>query len=231
MNQASSLKNYAWWALGFALMMAALYMIFIYAPTEREMGEVQRIFYFHVPLAWIAFLAFFVVFVSSILFLWKREVKWDTLAHSSAEIGVIFTTLVLITGPIWGKPAWGSWWIWEPRLTATLVLWLTYIAYLLVRSYAGEESKGARFAAVLGIAGFVDVPIVYLSIYVGRTLHPPSLVEDLVASMLATLLISVAAFTVLYIVLLRHSISVRNMENRLRRLRQILEESGGDIGG
>src|SRR4030042_5901728 len=141
--------------ISFLLMVAALYLVFIYVPTEATMGVVQRIFYFHVPVAWVAFLAFFVVFVGSILYLWKRESKWDILAYSSAEVGIVFTTLVLITGPLWAKPTWGVWWVWDARLTTTLVLWLIYLAYLMVRSFALEESQGARFAAVVGIVGLI----------------------------------------------------------------------------
>ena len=214
--------------LGFALMIAALYLVFIFAPTEEAMGQIQRIFYFHVSMAWVAFLAFFVVFICSILYLWKRAIKWDTIARSSAELGIVFTTLVLITGPIWARPVWGAWWTWDARLTATLVLWLTYIAYLLVRSYAAEESRGARFAAVLGIVGFIDVPIVYLSIHLWRTHHPPALIGDLVPSMLLTLLVSVAAFTVLYIILITRSISLSNLEAEVRRLKDLQINKGRD---
>ncbi len=205
---------------GLALMAAALYLVFIYAPTEKTMGDTQRIFYFHVAVAWVAFLAFFVVFICSILYLWKRAIKWDIVARSSAGLGVLFTTMVLITGPIWARPAWGVWWIWEPRLTATLVLWFTYIAYLLVRSYTVEESRGARFAAVLGIVAFVNVPIVYLTIHLWQTHHPPELVSDLVSSMMLTLLVSIAAFTVLYILLLIRSISLTKMDMEIRNLAQ-----------
>ncbi len=206
---------------GLALMAAALYLVFIYAPTEKTMGDTQRIFYFHVAVAWVAFLAFFVVFICSILYLWKRAIKWDIVARSSAGLGVLFTTMVLITGPIWARPAWGVWWIWEPRLTATLVLWFTYIAYLLVRSYTVEESRGARFAAVLGIVAFVNVPIVYLTIHLWQTHHPPELVSDLVSSMMLTLLVSIAAFTVLYILLLIRSISLTKMDMEIRNLAQV----------
>lgn len=160
--------------LSFLLMIAALYLVFIYVPTEATMGVVQRIFYFHVPVAWVAFLAFFVVFVGSILYLWKKENKWDILASSSAEVGIVFTTLVLITGPIWAKPTWGVWWVWDARLTTTLVLWLIYLAYMMVRSFALEQSQGARFSAVVGIIGFIDVPIVALAIVLSRTQHPRS---------------------------------------------------------
>ena len=220
MKDRSALKDNVLLGLGFALMMAALYLVFIYVPTEKEMGAIQRIFYFHVPLAWVAFLAFFVVFVGSILYLWKRDTRWDMLAHSSAEVGVVFTTLVLITGPIWAKPIWDAWWTWDARLTASLVLWLVYIAYLLVRSYASEESRGARFAAVVGIVGFIDVPIVALAIQLWRTQHPGPVIFEggLISSMLLTLLVSIAAFTILYIVLVSQSMSIKNLSNRIRQL-------------
>jgi len=208
--------------LSFVLMIAALYMVFIYVPTEKDMGVVQRIFYFHVPSAWIAFFAFFVVFICSVLYIWKRDIKWDTIARSSAEIGIVFTTLVLITGPIWAKPVWGAWWTWDARLTASLILWLTYIAYMLVRSYAVEESRGARFAAVIGIVGFIDVPIVALAVHLWRTQHPTTLVFEggLTSSMQFTLMVCVAAFTLLYIVLMTRNITLKNMESELRRLKE-----------
>ena len=219
MNKRNILRIDVLNGLGLALMIAALYLVFIYVPTEETMGDIQRIFYFHVAIAWVAFLAFFVVFVCSILYLWKRAIKWDTIARSSAELGIVFTTLVLITGPIWARPVWGVWWTWDARLTATLVLWFTYVGYLLLRSYAAEEASRARFAAVLGIVGFIDVPIVYLSIHLWRTQHPPALVGDLVPSMLLTLLISVAAFTALYVILMIRSVSLRNIESIVRELK------------
>ena len=214
--------------LGLALMIAALYLVFIYVPTEEAMGVVQRIFYFHVSMAWVAFLAFFVVFVCSILYLWKRVIKWDIIAHSSAEVGIVFTTLVLITGPIWAKAVWGAWWTWDARLTATLVLWLTYVAYLLVRGYATEEASGARFAAVLGIVGFIDVPIVFLAVNLWRTQHPTRLIFEggLTSPMLLTLLVSVAAFTFLYILLVTRSISLRNMETVVKQLKDAQANPG-----
>ena len=143
------------------VMVVNMFFAFMYAPTEAISGHVQRIMYIHVPMAWLAFLAFFVVFCGSIMYLWKREDKWDDLASSAAELGIIFTTLVLITGPIWAKPTWGVWWTWDPRLTSTLVLWLIYVGYLMLRAYSANRSQGMRFSAVLGIVGFIDVPIVY----------------------------------------------------------------------
>jgi heme exporter protein C len=208
--------------LSFVLMVGALYLVFIYVPTEQTMGIVQRIFYFHVPVAWVSFLAFFIVFIGSIMYLWKREDKWDTIACSSAEVGVVFTTLVLITGSIWAKPIWGVWWVWEPRLTTALVLWFIYVAYLLVRSYAAEESRGARFAAVVGIIGFVDVPIVALAITLWRTQHPGPLIFQggLAPPMLFTLVICIIAFTVLYCLLLMSRVSLKNDEAEVNRLKE-----------
>ncbi len=209
--------------LSFILFVGALYLVFIYVPTEKEMGTVQRVFYFHVPVAWVAFLAFFIVFLSSILYLWKRESKWDIIASSSAEVGVVFTTLVLITGSIWAKPIWGVWWTWDARLTTALVLWLIYIAYLLVRSYATDEQRGTRFAAVVGIVGFIDVPIVALAITLWGTQHPGPVIFQggLAPPMLLTLLVSLAAFTTLYFLLLTQRVSMRNDEIEIKRLKEL----------
>jgi heme exporter protein C len=213
--------------ISFATLLGALYMIFSWVPTEREMGIVQRIFYFHVPIAWCAFLAFFIVFVCSIMYLWKRDLKWDIAARSAAEIGVLFTTLVLITGSIWAKVAWLVWWTWEPRLTSALIMWLIYIAYLLVRSYTAEKERGARFAAVVGIVGFIDVPIVALAIQLWRTQHPLPLIFEggLAPEMLATLLVSVAAITLFFVVLLMLRTSLRTDEEEISRLRDLIRET------
>ena len=226
------MKQYWLPALSLALFIAALYLVFVFVPTEASMGVVQRIFYFHVPVAWVAFLAFFIVFIASILYLSGRNDNWDLLAAASAEIGVVFTTLVLVTGPIWARPAWGKWWVWEPRLTTALVLWFIYAAYLLVRSYAGEEARGARFAAVVGIVGFVDVPIVFLAttLWPSGVAHPPLMVfrGDVVAPMVLTLLVCLAAFTTLYVILLRLRLGARRIEREIRIIRDELEERAQD---
>lgn len=154
------------------VMTVNLYLIFFVAPTERQMGEVQRIFYFHVPSAILSFLAFFLVFVASILFLTTGRKKWDLFAHGAAEVGVLLCSLVLVTGPIWAKPIWGVWWTWEVRLTTTLILWMIYVAYLMVRTHTDNPDQGARFAAVLGIVGFLDVPIIWFSVRLFRGIHP-----------------------------------------------------------
>jgi heme exporter protein C len=208
--------------LSFVLMVAALYLVFVYVPTEKEMGIVQRLFYLMVPMGWLAMLAFLIIFIGSILYLVKRESKWDNLARSSAEIGIIFTTLALITGSTWARPIWGVWWTWEPRLTATLVLWLIYVAYLMVRSFATEEARGARFAAVVGIIGFIDIPIVALATSLWRGIHPGPIIFQggLAPPMLLTLLVSIAAFTALYFLLLIQRVSMQNAEGEIKRLKE-----------
>jgi heme exporter protein C len=144
--------------------------IFI-APTEATMGDVQRIFYYHLPSAWVAFLLFFVNFLASSWYLIRRSPRADALALASAEVGVSFCTIVLLTGPIWARPVWGIWWTWDARLTSTLVLWLIYVSYLMLRHYA-TGGQIPVLAATLGIFGFVDVPIVYMAIRWFRTQHP-----------------------------------------------------------
>ena len=203
--------------------MTSLFLIFIQVPTEATMGAIQRIFYFHVPVAWVSFLAFFVVFLSSIMYLWKRDRKWDIIARSSAELGVIFATLVLITGSIWAKPIWGVWWTWDARLTTALVLWIIYVAYLIVRSYITEEERAARFAAVVGIIGFIDVPIVALAIVLWGTQHPSPVIFEggLEPIMLTALLVSLAAITTVYALLLMQRASIRRGELEIKRLKQL----------
>ena len=205
-------------------MVTALYLVFVYVPTEQTMGIVYKIFYLMVPMGWLSLLSFLIVFVGSILYLVKRESKWDILAHSSAEAGIIFTTLALLTGAIWAKPVWGVWWAWEPRLTSTLILWLLYLAYFMVRSFATEESRGATFAAVVGIVGFIDLPIIVLTTTLWRGMHPEPIIFQggLAPSMLVTLLVSITAFTALYSLLLIQRVSMKNDETEVKKLRIML---------
>ncbi len=225
-NQKSSNNIFSW--LTFLAVSTSLFFIFLYAPTVKHEGIVQRIMYFHVPSAWIAFFAFFIVFISSILFLWKKEREWDIIAHASAEVGVVFCSLVLITGPIWAKPIWGAWWVWDARLTSTLILWMIYVAYLMLRSQAGHSSQGARFAAVLGIVGFLDIPIIHFSVLWWRTFHPkPKMLtmekvgSGLDSSMIITLMISLIAFTFLYFLLLGQRIKLEKMKDSIEELKKI----------
>ena len=226
MQEKGMLRTNILFGLGFVLMIAALCLVFLYAPEESEMGNVQRIFYFHVPSAWIGFLAFFVVFVCSIAYLWKGTSGWDYAAHSSTEIGVIFTTLVLTTGPIWAKSAWGVWWTWDVRLTCTLILWIVYLGYLMVRSFATSESQGARFAAVIGIVGFINIPITFLAVDWWTTQHPQRIAFEsggLEPSMQFTLMFCLATFTVLYAILVTRRLAVRRSEGDMKRLQNEME--------
>lgn len=206
--------------LSFVLFIAAIYLVFIYVPTEKEMGIVQRIFYLMVPAGWLSLLSFLIIFIASIRYLKSRDSKWDTLGYCAAELGLLFTTLALITGAIWAKPIWGVWWTWEPRLTATLVLWFIYLSYFIVRSLATEESRGATFAAVIGIVGFFDIPIIGMSTTLWRGMHPGAIIFQggLHPSMLLTLIVSILAFTALYFLLLIQRVSLRNDENEVKIL-------------
>jgi heme exporter protein C len=216
----------------YIVMVLALWCIFVYVPTEKVQGIVQRIFYFHVSSALTMFVAFFVVFLGSIIYLWKETPWWDSVAASAAEIGVIFCTLVLITGPIWARPIWGSWWTWDSTLTLTLVLWLIYVAYLMLRADA-QDAKRTRFAAILGIIGFIDVPLIRWSVEKWRTLHPkPVIVQEggstgLPPSMMLAFLISLAAFILLFFFLLRERVALAQSRYELETLRS---EIDNDLG-
>jgi heme exporter protein C len=158
-------------ATGLAVL-AALYIDFVKAPTEREMGDVQRIFYFHVSSAWMMYVGFFLAAGASAVYLWKGSRAADRLAAASAEVGELFCTLVLVTGPIWARPIWGVWWTWDPRLTMTVILWAIYASYLMLRAFGGEDDAIRRYAAVLGIVGVLDIPIIMVSVRLLRGIHP-----------------------------------------------------------
>jgi heme exporter protein C len=204
-----------------ALMVLSLWMIFAWVPTEAEQGIVQRIFYFHVPCAWVAFAAFAIVAVAGIFYLWLGGQIWDDLGYSAAEIGMLFCTLMLLSGSLWAKPIWGTWWTWDSRLTTSFVLWLLYGGYLIMRAMLEESEQVARFAAVVGIVAALDVPVVIVSVRLWRTIHPAVLVtrqgghglED--PRMVVTLLVSVAAFTLMFAWLLMLRLTVLRMRTRI----------------
>jgi heme exporter protein C len=160
-----------------ALLSYALYEAMVGAPTEQTMGEVQRIFYYHVSSAWTAFLLFFINLAASVTYLINRSVKADAVAAATAEVGVVFCTVVLVTGPLWARPVWGIWWTWEIRLTSTLVLWLIYVSYIFLRRFS-SGGQTPVLAAVLAIFGALDVPLVYFSIWFFRTQHPQPVIGD-----------------------------------------------------
>src|SRR5260370_13120729 len=172
------------------LMLVAAGFIFLFAPTDALQGPVQRIFYLHVSSAIAAFVSFAVVVVGSVAYLWRESIAGDRVARSAALVGVVFTTVTLVMGMMWAKPIWGTFWTWDARLTSTLVLWIIYAGYLLVRRLAAPGRQAARFAAVVGIFGFVDVPVVHFSVTWWRTVHPGPVVvnNSLPPEMLATFL-------------------------------------------
>ena len=214
------------------MMLADLYFIFMVAPTDSVLGHVQRVFYFHVPVAIMSFAAFFVVFVGSLGYLIRRTPRWDAIAHASAEVGVVFVTLALLTGIIWARPVWNTWWTWEPRLTTTMILWLIYVAYLMVRSYAPTQSKGAIYGAVVGIIGFIDVPIVYYSVVWWRSIHPSPVVgpfaqaDALEGTMAWILLFSLITFLFFFAYMVAERIGLRNTEEALGQIRFALRRRG-----
>ncbi|MBE7558017.1 cytochrome c biogenesis protein CcsA [bacterium] len=219
----------------FALDLAALLMlayslcrVFLTTPNEKMQGTVQRIFYYHVPFAWVALFAFFMVFIFSILYLARRREWMDAMAVSNAEVGVFFCTLVLITGPLWAKPVWGVYWDWDARLTSTFVLWLIYLGYMLLRAFVHDTHRRAVLSAAVGIFGFLDVPLVYFSIRLFNTQHPKPVIAGGEGSGLApvmrnTLFICLIAITLFYVCLL-----VRRY--RLERLRQEAETLWEEAG-
>lgn len=213
----------------YSSMLLAVYLVFLYAPVEQMQGLVQKIFYFHVSAAFTMFVAFGIVCIASILYLWKHAAWWDAVALSAAEIGVLFCTLVLITGPIWARPIWGTWWSWDPTLTLTLVLWLIYVAYLMLRMETMDPAR-ARFAAILGIVGFVDVPLIRWSVEKWRTLHPKPVViqtggsTGLPPEMLLTFVVCLLAFLYLFFFLLRERVSVVHSRYTLEVLRQEIDD-------
>ena len=194
--------------LGLVAVAGAYVRAMAFTPAERLQGLAQKIFYIHLPSALMAFLAFFVVAVAGGMYLWLRDERLDRVAESSAEVGVMFTTIVLVTGPLWGKPVWGTWWTWDARLTLTLFLLFVYVGYLVLRGALDDRAERARFSAVLGILGSLLIPFIHLSVYMFRTLHPQPIVlkpgaPSLPGEMLITLLIAFASFTVLYVGLVR----------------------------
>jgi heme exporter protein C len=217
--------------LSFSFVMIAIYVALVYIPLIDTEGwtapEAQKIFYFHVPAAWVSFLAFGLVFITSILFLRKPDRKWDTIAYSSAEIGVVFCTLAVVSGPIWARAEWGVYWRWEDtKLTITFILWLIYISYLILRGGAESEDK-SRLAAVFGIIGFIGVPLSFISSRIWQSMHP-NVVASSSGSMgpLAGmgLGMGVIAFTFVYLFMLRKRIKLQQM---IYKVDELKEKIGG----
>lgn len=214
--------------LSLVVVLVALYMAFVYTPPDSFQGDVMRVFYFHVAAAWNAYLAFFVVFLSSIAFLVSKKEFYDQLAVSSAEIGVLFTSITLVMGSTWSRAIWGAWWVWEPRLTTTLILWFIYVAYLLIRASIETREKGARFAAMFAIVGFVDVPIVHMSVSWWRSVHPTVIntggTMAMADVMLRTMLIAVVGFSLLYVYLVLFRYRTQVLTDTLIKFKNVMRE-------
>jgi heme exporter protein C len=201
-----------------------LYWGLFRAPPDAYQGEVQRIMYLHIPSILTAYLSFFLVFVGSCLYLWKREKRDDILAYSAAEIGVLFTALTIVEGSVWGKPTWGVWWTWDARLTLTAILLLIFAGYLMLRSLTEDENRAASAAAVLGIIGFLDIPLIHMSVYWWRTLHqPPSILrpdkapwDNVHPALLTALVINFVAFVLLYFYLLSQRFRLGEIKEEIK---------------
>ncbi len=210
------------------LMVIAAALVFFYAPREVQMGDVQRIFYFHVPSAWVGFLAFFVTLCTGIAYLVKGEIKWDKISAASVEVGLVFTIMTIISGSIWARPAWNTWWTWDPRLTTYTILALIYVAYLMLRQGVEDPGRRARFASVYGIVGFVSVPLTFFSIRWWRTIHPVIIGDatatsiggfDMTPPMIVTLLFCLFAFTVLYSCFLANRLQLQAEMDHVEQLK------------
>ncbi len=197
------------------------YLVFVYAPVEAYMGIVQKIFYFHVPLAWWAFISFGVTCIGGIFYLRTRHEKWDHLAHAAASLGLMLCSLALVTGSVWARHSWGVWWTWDPRLTTALILWFLYAAYIVLRHMDMSAERQATVCAVVGIAAFVDVPLVFLSARLWRSIHPAVFASEgggLEPEMLVALLASLFAFGLLWVGLLGLHTALLRDKSRLERL-------------
>jgi heme exporter protein C len=226
-DRLTTLLNWA----AVVMMTGALTMVFLYAPTAQEEagGDAQRIFYFHLGSAWIGFFAFFVTMAGGVLYLWKGEERWDLLGNASAEIGTVFMTMAIVSGSLWARPVWNTWWTWDPRLTISAIQWLLYLAYFMLRAGIEDAGRRARFSAVYGIIAFITVPLSFLSIRIWRTIHPAVIGSSdsdaqgsfaMTTEMRYTLFFSLATFTVLYFTLLRHRLRLAWAQERVARLRQ-----------
>jgi heme exporter protein C len=210
------------WAVSAVTIGIALFLVFLVAPREATMGDIQRVFYFHVPAAWVGYLALFVSFVASLLYLRRRESRWDRLALSSAEIGLVFITEGIITGSFWAKATWGVWWTWEPRLTTSAVLWAIYASYLTLRRAMEEQGRRERVAAVYSVLGFVAVPINFMAIRWWRTVHPLVFEgggSNLTPAMLRVLIFCIVSFTLFYLAVLSLRLGIAWAEEQVEQLR------------
>jgi heme exporter protein C len=210
------------------MFVAALVLVFAYAPREAVMGEVQRVFYFHVSAGWVGALAFLVTAVGGAVYLLRGNRRWDTLAVASVEIGVVFTLVNIVSGSIWARPIWNTWWTWDPRLVTATVMELVYLAYLMLRQGIEDPDRRARFGGVYGILGFLSVPLTFLSIRIFRTIHPVVIGSgdptaegsfDMTPKMLQAFMFSLLTFTFLYVTLLWHRVRLGRLGEKVEQLK------------
>jgi len=221
------------WAAGLVVAVA-LYGAFLYAPTEKTMGTIQRIFYFHATAGMMGLFAFLFVFAGSVAFLATRNLRWDRLAEASAEAGLVFNSIVLVTGPIWAKPVWGIWWTWDARLTSFFVLWFLCWAYLLLRAYVARPARRATLSAVVGILGAIDVPIVYFSIRWWRTQHPAPVIgggdgSGLAAPMMHAFLAAFVGYALLFAVFVSLRGRLAEAETEVDALAREIRDEGRSL--
>ncbi len=203
------------------LVIVDLYLALIWSPPEKTMGNLIRIMYFHVSSVWIAYVAFGVTLVLGIVCLIRPSLRLDKLAACSAEIGILYTTLTLVTGMLWAKPVWNTWWTWDPRLTTTLMLWLLYVAYFLLRALLTDDFRRIRVTSIWSLIAFADIPVIHFAVEWWKSIHPQVIDETGVfmpSSMLFTLLFSFFTFLCLYILLLILRYEQSRMQTRIREL-------------
>lgn len=220
------------WRRGIALATLALlglgaHLALTWSPPDVEQHDAMRIMYVHVPSVWVAYLGLFLVLVSSAMYLWKRDLRWDRLAVASAEVAVLFTALTLAVGSIWARPIWGVWWTWDPRVTTTAILFVIYVGYLMLRSLQSNPETRARQSAVIGIVGFVDIPVVHMSVTWWRSLHQGPTLQGMSGPLLdprmeITLLVNAVAFTLLFVYLLGERL---RLEGVRARHEEVLQEA------
>ena len=224
--KSGSGSSILWTLLSFVWLALAGYAALFVAPTEKTMGVIQRIFYFHVPSFWTAFVAIGTTTYASIAYLKTRAPKWDWLAVSAAELGTVFLTIGLVTGPIWAKPVWGHWWVWDPRTTSTFVLWAMYVSYLLLRTLVEEPERRALLSSVVAVFACLDVPLVYFSIWWFRTLHPQPVIGDggsLDPTMGKVLLLCWGAMVALFLLVVRQRYRLEKLRAEVDGLRMEAE--------